>query len=91
MEESHASVPIGYLTVVLGNLCLNNVVRSKIRSRLPGQTMGLLVDKVKEFVRLHEQVDQMTDQFEGAEGREASQNYTRRLMQVVRRLEETES
>jgi acyl carrier protein phosphodiesterase len=88
MEESYANVPIGYLTVLLGNLCLNDAVRSKIRSRLPGRKLDLLVEKVKEFVTLHERVDRMTDQFEGDEGREVSQNYTRRLIQVVRRLEQ---
>lgn len=91
MEESQANVPVGYLTVFLGNLCLNDAVRRRVRSRLPGQKLDILVDKVKEFVSFHERVDRMTNQFEGAEGREVSQNYTRRLMQVVRRLEQAES
>jgi hypothetical protein len=88
MEESQANIPIGYLTVLLGNLCLNDMVRSKIRSQLPGGRMDLLVEKVKEFVSFHERVDRMTEQFAGEEGRQVSQNYTRRLMQVVRRLEQ---
>lgn len=90
MEESYASIPIGYLTILLGNLCLNDAVRYKIRSRLPAQKIDLLLDKVKEFVSFHERVDRMTDQFEGDEGRETSQNYTMRLMKVVERLQNAE-
>ncbi|KAF2272305.1 uncharacterized protein EI97DRAFT_406570 [Westerdykella ornata] len=91
VEESQANIPIGYLTVLLGNLCLSDVVRRKIRSRLPGQRLDVLIEKVKEFVSFHERVDRMTDRFEGDEGRQVSQTYTKRLMQVVRRLELADS
>ncbi|KAF1998863.1 hypothetical protein P154DRAFT_602401 [Amniculicola lignicola CBS 123094] len=90
MEESQSSVTIGYLTVLLGNLCLNDIVREKIKARLPGQKIDVLVEQVKEFVRYHERVDRMTDQFEGAEGRETWHTFTMRLMLVVERLEKTE-
>ncbi|KAF2742235.1 hypothetical protein M011DRAFT_412990 [Sporormia fimetaria CBS 119925] len=91
VEETQASVPIGYLTVLLGNLSLNDEVRRKIQAQLPDGNIKLLVEKVKEFVSFHERVDRMTKQFEGAEGREVSENYTKRLMQVVRRLEREQS
>jgi hypothetical protein len=51
--------------------------------------MDLLVEQVKEFVGFHERVDRLTEQFAGEEGQQASQNYTRRLVQVVRKLEQT--
>ena len=91
MEESHSSVAVGYLTVLLGNLCLNSTVRSKIRAHLPDQRLDTLIDKIKEFVRFHEHVDRKTKQFEGEEGQETWQNYTARLMLVVENLENAEA
>ena len=91
MEESHSSVAVGYLTVLLGNLCLNSIVRSKIRTHLPGQRLDILINKIKEFVRFHEHVDRKAKQFEGEEGQETWQNYTTRLMLVVEKLEKAEA
>lgn len=90
MEASQASVTIGYLTVLLGNLCLNDVVRQRVRSRLPGRTLGVLVEKIREFIRYNERVDRETAQFEGEEGRETWHNFTMRLQVVVERLEAAE-
>ncbi|KAF1839047.1 hypothetical protein BDW02DRAFT_626626 [Decorospora gaudefroyi] len=87
MEESHSGVAIGYLTVLLGNLCLNNSIRSKIRALLPNQRLHTLIDGIKDFVRVHEHVDSKTEDFEGAEGQETLQTYTARLLHVVERLE----
>lgn len=87
VEESHSGVAIGYLGVLLGNVCLNDGVRSKVRMLLPGQGLMALVDSIKEFVRVHEHVDKRTEEFEGAEGQEALQTYTARLMLVVERLQ----
>lgn len=91
MEASTASIPIGYLSVLLGNLCLNDLVRSKVRVRLPEQKIDLLVEKVKEFVSYHERADRLTNNFEGEEGRETSRNYTMRLLKVVERLQAADS
>lgn len=87
MEDSHSSVPVGYLTVLLGNLCLNSLVRSKIRAHLPDHRLDSLIDKIKEFVQYHKHVDSKAKQYEGAEGQETWQNYTARLMHVVDKLE----
>jgi hypothetical protein len=91
LGEAHASVTIGYLTVLLGNLCLNNLVRRKICSRLPGQKIDLILEKIREFVRYNERVDRDTSHFEGAEGRETWQNFTARMLQVVDRLEKADT
>lgn len=85
VEESHTLVPIGYLTIMLGNLCLNGHVRRKVTARLPGQRMDLLVQKVREFVEYNQRLDQV--EFEGAQGQRTLQNFTLRLMRVVERLE----
>ncbi|ORX91472.1 hypothetical protein BCR34DRAFT_608999 [Clohesyomyces aquaticus] len=91
MEESQSSVAIGYLAVLLGNLCLNGTVRREVCTRLPGQKIDMLVDKVREFAQYNERVDRMTrGQFEGEEGRETWQNFTIRLMLVAERLEKVE-
>lgn len=91
MEESQTSVTIGYLTVLLGNLCLNEKVRNKVRARMPGNSIKMLVQKVKEFVLYNQRVDRLTGQFDGEEGREAMRNFTVRLMLVVEKLEKAAS
>ncbi|KAF2184683.1 hypothetical protein K469DRAFT_633400 [Zopfia rhizophila CBS 207.26] len=92
MEESQFSVATGYLTVLLGNLCLNDHVRYKIRSRLPGKKLDVLVAAIKEFIHYNEKVDRDTKgQFDGDEGKETWRNFTMRLMAVVERLEKAEA
>jgi hypothetical protein len=91
MEESQSSVAIGYLTVLLGNLSLNNRVRACIRTRLPGQNIGFLLDAVVEFIHYNEKVDrELRDQFDGDEGRETWANFTQRLRGVVKRIRNAE-
>ena len=87
MEASQSNVATGYLTVLLGNLCLNDAVRRSVRKRLPGEKMDTLVDAVVEFIHYNEKVDRETrDQFDGDEGRETYANFTRRLWIVVERV-----
>ncbi|KAF2446218.1 hypothetical protein P171DRAFT_519785 [Karstenula rhodostoma CBS 690.94] len=85
VEENHTLVPVGYLTILLGNLCLNARVRRRVMARLPGQRMDLLVQKGREFVEYNQRLDQV--EFEGAQGQRTLQNFTLRLMRVVERLE----
>ncbi|KAE8842201.1 hypothetical protein HRS9139_01498 [Pyrenophora teres f. teres] len=87
LEDSHSGVTIGYLAVLLGNLCLDERIRTKVRALLPNKRLGMLIDSIKEFVRVHEHVDRKVEDFEGAEGQEALQTYTARLMHVVERLQ----
>jgi hypothetical protein len=90
MEESQSSVAIGYLSVLLGNLCLNESIRTKVCEQLPDRRLTMLVDKIKEFVRVHEHANRKAKQYEGEEGQETWQNYTARIMLVVKQLEMTE-
>lgn len=89
MEQSQSSVVVGYLSVLLGNMCLNEATKAKIRAHLPDRNLATLVEKIKEFLHVHEQVNRKAKQFEGAEGQETWQNYTARIMQVVEHLEES--
>lgn len=88
MEESQSSVAVGYLSVLLGNMCLNTAMKRRIRTHLPDQELTTLVEKIKEFVSVHEHANRKAKQFEGAEGQETWQNYTARIMLVVKQLEE---
>jgi hypothetical protein len=88
LEESKLSVQIGFLTVLLGNLCLNTTVRSKVQAALPGQQFQQLLDMMKVFARIHEHADKKTaSNFEGPEGQQALNNYYVRIMHVVKKLE----
>lgn len=87
MEESHSSVAVGYLTVLLGNLCLNDSVRARIQAQLPDRQLNILVEMIREFVQYHEYAHRKAKQFEGEEGQETWENYTARLMLVVEKLE----
>ncbi|KAL0262256.1 hypothetical protein SLS55_003695 [Diplodia seriata] len=85
MEESQSSVAYGYLAVLLGNLCQTWVVREKVRARLPGQRLDVLIHAVEEFIFVHQKVDK--EAFDGEEGREVWANYTARLQGVIDRLQ----
>lgn len=87
-EESEFGIKINFLGVLLGMLCLNDTVRSKIRALLPDHQLHLLLDNMRVFARIHETVDEKTAQrFEGPEGQEALNNYYVRIMHVVKKLE----
>jgi hypothetical protein len=87
-EESEVGIKINFLGVLLGMLCLNTTVRSKIRALLPGQQLHLLLDNMRVFARIHETVDERTaKRFESPEGQEALNNYYVRIMHVVKKLE----
>jgi hypothetical protein len=62
---------------------------TKVRAQLPGGELTTLVDKIKEFVRVHEHANRKAKQYEGEEGQETWQNYTARIMLVVEQLEMT--
>jgi len=84
--EARLNVAFGYLTVLLGNLCLNDTIRQAVRMRLPGQKVDMLLDAVGEFIHYNEKVDEIKDQFEGEEGKETYANFTGRLRLVVERV-----
>ena len=91
MEESQSGVTVGYLSLLLGNLCLNDMVRRRVCMHLPGRKIDTLVESVREFIRYNEEVDRKTTQFQGDEGRETWRMFTMRLLLVVERLEKAEA
>ncbi|OQO04725.1 hypothetical protein B0A48_09648 [Cryoendolithus antarcticus] len=82
--ESQANVALGYLAVMLANLCQDADVRGVIAEGLPGGTLAVLVAAMEEFVLHHEKVDGLS--FEGAEGQEVWSVFTGRLQDVLGRL-----
>jgi hypothetical protein len=76
--------------VLLGNLCLNESVRAKIRAELPQERLDMVIDKIKEFIQVHKHADLGASQVEGVESQETWHNYTARLMRVVKNLEKVE-
>ncbi|KAF2142911.1 uncharacterized protein K452DRAFT_286542 [Aplosporella prunicola CBS 121167] len=89
VEESQSGVAYGYLAVLLGNMCLNDSMREKIRSQLPNKRMDILVRAVEQFIFVHQKVDRESLQ-DGEEGRELWANFTARLQAVVQRLKQSE-
>ncbi|KAK8205301.1 hypothetical protein M8818_005014 [Zalaria obscura] len=84
MEESQGNVAFGYLAVLLGNLCLSPKAKAQIKSHLPKHDLQILVSAVEEFVEYHKRVD--TQAFEDQEGKGVWENFTDRLMAVVKRI-----
>ncbi|KAH7087811.1 wings apart-like protein regulation of heterochromatin-domain-containing protein [Paraphoma chrysanthemicola] len=91
IQETQASVAVGYLSVLLGNMCLNDSTKNKIRAQLPGRQLTILVEKIREFLQVHEHANRKAKHFEGDEGQDKWRNYTARIMLVVDALEKDEA
>ena len=90
MEESQSNVAFGYLSILLGNLCQNNIVRDLLRSKMPKNSLGPLIDAVQEFVSHNQKVDEERRQITGGEGENWHKGFTERLEQVAVRLKTVE-
>ncbi|KAH7074845.1 wings apart-like protein regulation of heterochromatin-domain-containing protein [Paraphoma chrysanthemicola] len=91
IQETQASVAVGYLSVLLGNMCLNDSTKNEIRAQLPGRQLTILIEKIREFLQVHEHANRKAKHFEGDEGQETWRNYTARIMLVVDALEKDEA
>lgn len=58
---------LGYLSVLLSFLCLNETVRACASARLRGGTLKQLVDALEEFLQYHRQIDPEIHRVEGEE------------------------
>lgn len=85
LEESTSNVALGYLAVVLANLCQDAGAREVVRDALPGRRLALVGDAVEEFVLFHQQVDRMAS-FEGEEGQAVWGGFTEKLRGVLERV-----
>jgi hypothetical protein len=84
IEAMATNVPYGYLAILLGNLCQNDRVRTRVESKLPGGNLALLVNAVDEFTKIHQIADR--DMFDSDEGREVYSTFTARLQIVADKL-----
>lgn len=84
VAESISNVALGYLAVVLANLCQDVEARALVRAALPGRQLGPLGDAVEMFVLFHQQVDGMG--FEGEEGAAVWGGFTEKLRGVLERV-----
>lgn len=71
LDQSRINVAYGYLAVLLGNLCVDESARQKIRDELPHGDLSGLKKAIEDFIRYHRQVDEM---MEVAEGRQTDGN-----------------
>ncbi|KAL1590476.1 hypothetical protein WHR41_00680 [Cladosporium halotolerans] len=83
VEGTTANVALGYVAILLANVCQDEGPRGVVRGLLPGGKLGVLVEAVEEFVRHHRSVDV---QEEGTE----EGGFTARLEGVLVRLREGE-
>ncbi len=88
VEESHYNVPLGYLSVLLSSLCINDQVRAQVRARLHGQSLEPLLEAVEEFLDFHRKVDDQVNQSEGKE--ESRIGFVNRLEDMIGRLRHAE-
>ena len=87
VAESTANVALGYLAVVLANLCQDPAARMIVQDALPGRELKVLGDAVEEFVLFHQQVDGMAGvAFEGEEGKAVWGEHTERLRTCLGRV-----
>ncbi|KAL1392220.1 wings apart-like protein regulation of heterochromatin-domain-containing protein [Phyllosticta capitalensis] len=85
IDGTQSGVAYAYLTVLMGNLCQNAAVREKVRAKLPGQRLGVLIRAIQEFLSINMAVDR-DGAFDGEEGGEVWTAYTARLQGVIDRL-----
>jgi hypothetical protein len=83
-EEMQANISYGWLSVLLGYMCLNQSVRERVCALLPGKKLALLVGAVEGIALMNQQVDSQV-----ADEREETSGFTEKLMTLVARLQES--
>ena len=81
MEETSLNVATGYLSILLAYLCNHNVLKAQIASRLPGQTLGPLINAVEEFLSYHKQIDECLSH--GEDEADTRAGFSRRVQALV--------
>lgn len=56
MEKTQLNVALGYLSVLLGYLCLRDSIRDRFVSVHPKKSIQPLVDSINEFIAFHRKV-----------------------------------
>lgn len=91
MEESQSNVAFGYLSILLGNLCQNSMVRDTVRSKMPKATLEPLLSAIQEFVSYHQKVDEESSACLGGENNNWHRGFTEMLEQVAIKLRRVEN
>ena len=82
MEESQKNVVFGYLTILLGYLCLLPAIAERIRNKQASKTIRPLVASIEEFIAHHKTADDLID----GEGHNAHTALTERLESLASKL-----
>ncbi len=81
MEQSHLNVALGYLSILLGYLCLLDPIRERFVSVHPKKNIRPLLDSINEFIAFHHTVAQ-------ADGASAQSGALPRLQSLVQQLKQ---
>lgn len=84
MEDSHRNVAFGYLSVLLGYLCLAPEIEATVRAGMRGTTLRPLIESVEEFISHHQKVDDLWE--DDTDGQNPNSGLTQRLQEMVGRL-----
>jgi hypothetical protein len=72
MEETQLNVALGYLSVLLGYLCLRDSIRERFVSVHPRKSMRPLLDSVDEFIAFHHKVAEAEAEGNSKQGSETA-------------------
>ncbi|KAG0648430.1 Wings apart [Hyphodiscus hymeniophilus] len=80
LEDNHKNIPFGYLSVLLGYLCLSPTILERVRNQLEGKTLKPLLASIEEFIGHHKTVD---DLYATEDGHSPNSAFTERLEALV--------
>jgi len=84
LEQTHALVTFGYLSMLICTLCLDDKIRSAVRGSMKSRSLHPLTVAVEEFLNHFRIVEQVTAEDE------ASSNFTERFGDVLDKLKMAE-
>lgn len=72
MEETQLNVALGYLSILLGYLCLRDPIRDRFVSVHPRKSIQPLVDSINEFIAFHRKVAEAQGDEDSKQGSESA-------------------
>ncbi|CAF9943161.1 MAG: hypothetical protein ALECFALPRED_010747 [Alectoria fallacina] len=72
LEETSSNVAFGWVSVLLGWLCVDPAIKARISGRLPGNSLKWLLDAIDEFLQYHRRVDQVIHRGDGEDDAKAT-------------------
>lgn len=83
LEKTGENVPLGFLSFVLGYLCLEASIKDRVISQLPDRRMGHLIFFIEEFLVLFKAVDEI---HEGTPGHKSNSEQYKTLEAMINTL-----